>query len=392
MRIQADFSDNGMMNNIAINTIRKRGITTTVTGGLVLLLIAFLAGRYGHAQEAALVTTDQVIKQAFTQTVPIIGRLVTKRSGTVATRIDGSVSAVLVQVGDRVTRNQVVARIDTTTLQLRINLAEAQRTEARARLKTASAQLVLAGQEVERLSRLQNSAAISKAAYDDAGQQQNIAFARVREAEAAINSSSASVSLAELDLSYAEIRAPFDGTITDRLTEEGSYLQRGQAVVQLISDQELELEADVPYDRLDGLAAGTRVEMLLDNGSLHQAAVRAIIPEENPRTRTRRVRFTTDLGPEAGSLAVEQSVTVLIPAGTRRDIVTVHKDAVVRRGSDNIVYLVVDDVAVLRSINTGESAGIRIEVLDGLAPGDLTVIRGNERLQPNQKVITTHTE
>jgi len=246
MRIRVNFSDNGMMDNIVNDATRKRAIAAIVTGSIALLLAAFLSGRYGHGQEAALVTTDPVIKQVFTQTVPIIGRLVTKRSGTVATRIGGSVSAMLVQVGDRVTRDQVVARIDTVALQLRIKLAEAQRAEARARLKTASAQLVLAGQEVERLSGLQNSAAISKAAYDDAGQQQNIAFARVREAEAAISSSSASVSLAELDLSYAEIRVPFDGTITDRLTEEGSYLQRGQAVVQLISDQEPGVYVSLP--------------------------------------------------------------------------------------------------------------------------------------------------
>jgi len=89
---------------------------------------------------------------------------------------------------------------------------------------------------------------------------------------------------------------------------------------------------------------------------------------------------------------VEQSVTVLIPAGVKRDIMSVHKDAVVRRGPDNIVYLVVNDEAIRRTIVTGESVGIRIEVLDGLAPGDLTVIRGNERLQPNQKVIATPTQ
>ena len=80
---------------------------------------------------------------------------------------------------------------------------------------------------------------------------------------------------------------------------------------------------------------------------------------------------------------------MLIPAGAKRDIVSVHKDAIVQRGRDKIVFVVVDGVANPRTIRTGQASGARIEVLSGLAPGDLAVVRGNERLQPNQKVAAT---
>jgi len=80
---------------------------------------------------------------------------------------------------------------------------------------------------------------------------------------------------------------------------------------------------------------------------------------------------------------------VRVPAGARRDIVSVHKDAVVQRGRDTIVFVVEDDVAVIRNIRTGQSTGNRFEVLDGLSPGDQVVVRGNERLQPNQKVAVS---
>lgn len=353
------------------------------------MLLAVVWALGGHAQQRTLVTTDAVVEQSFTRTVPIIGRLTAKQSGAVAARIDGTVSAMRVRVGDRVVRDQVLATIDTASLELRMALAEARHTEAGARLKTAKAQLALAGQEVKRLSGLADSAAVSKAVYDDAGQRHNIALARVKEASAAIDSSAAEVGLAQLDLAYAEIKAPFDGAITARLIEVGSYLQRGQPVAHLVSDRQLELEADIPYDRLDGLTAGVEVEMRLDNGSSHRATARAVIPEEDPRTRTRRVRFTVDLGEDAGLLATEQSVTVLIPAGAKRDIVSVHKDAVVPRGAEKIVFVVTDGIATIRSIRTGQSSGTRFEVLDGLAPGDAVVVRGNERLQPNQKVTAS---
>ncbi len=350
----------------------------------VTILCALFAGA-APAQEA-LVSVDPVVRQEFTQTVPILGRLVARQAGTVASRVAGAVVEIDVQVGDRVTRGQQIALIDAEPLRLQKQLAENQRAEAETRIATAHAQLELASQEVKRLSTLQSSAAVSKAAIDDANQQQNIAFARVREAEAAVSSADAQIRLADLELGYARITAPFDGTVTEKLTEIGSYLQRGQAVVELVSDQSLELEADIPASRLAGLAPGGVVEISFEDGSKSNASVRAVVPEENPKTRTRRVRFTLSLDPAEMALAVEQSVTVHVPAGASREISSVHKDAVIRRGADSLVYVVEEGQAKLRPIQLGEPVGNRLEVLGGLAEGERVVVRGNERLMPDQPV------
>lgn len=355
---------------------------------------AAVAAAAAYAQPAALVGTDAVVVQTFTQTVPIIGKLVAKQSGPATTRIAGIVDAMRVRVGDRVARGQVLATLGPAALELRLALARARHAEEQAALKTANAQLQLAGQEVARLSGLADSAAVSRATIDDARQQRNIARARAEEAAAALESAAAEIRIAELDLSYAAIVAPFDGAVTETLTEVGSFLQRGAAVARLVSDRRLELEADIPAERLGGLitgaGGGARVEMRLDNGTLHRAVARAVVAEENPRTRTRRVRFAVEFGPGAGPLADGQSATVLVPAGARRDIVSVHKDAVVQRGRDAIVFVVEDGQAMVRPIRTGQSSGDRFEVLDGLAPGELVVVRGNERLQPNQKVAVAN--
>ncbi|MGB5706470.1 MAG: efflux RND transporter periplasmic adaptor subunit [Arenicellales bacterium] len=337
--------------------------------------------------EEALVSVDPVIKQDFTQTVPILGKLVAKQSGIVASRTAGAVEEILVQVGDQVTQGQLIAVIDAESHRLEKRLAEVQRTEAETRITTARAQLALASQEVKRLSTLESSAAVSKAALDDANQQQRIAFAKVREAEAAVNSSDASIRLVDLELRYANVTAPFEGTVTAKLTEVGSYLQRGQPVVQLVSDQRLELEADIPGNRLAGLTPGRQIDISLDDGSQYKAILRAIVPEENPKTRTRRVRFDLDLNPRILALAVQQSVTLHVPAGASREITSVHKDAIIRRGPDSVVYVVQDGVAKLRPVQTGEALGTRLEVLQGLNEGDKVVIRGNERLIPDQTVV-----
>ena len=103
-------------------------------------------------------------------------------------------------------------------------------------------------------------------------------------------------------------------------------------------------------------------------------------------TRTRQVRFTPDIEMTSRILAVNESVVLHLPRGPYREVVTVHKDAVITRQGQTFVYVAADGKADLRPIRTGEAVGGRFEIISGLAPGELTVIRGNERLRPGQDV------
>ena len=206
------------------------------------------------------------------------------------------------------------------------------------------------------------------------------------EAEASRAQARANLKLAEIDLRYAKIRAPFPGVVSMRHTEVGSYLNVGDPVLTLIDDQRLEIEADVPAERISGLDAGAAVSFRIDGSSLLRATVRAVIPEENPMTRTRAVRFTPDFGGRRARLATNQSVTLHLPVGTARTVVTVHKDAILNRADKTVVFVVAGEKAQMRPVRLGDAVGGRFEVLSGLDSGDLVVVRGNERLRPGQKV------
>ncbi|MDH3693638.1 MAG: efflux RND transporter periplasmic adaptor subunit [Gammaproteobacteria bacterium] len=360
------------------------GCKRIVVAALCLFLV--FHSSVSAQEEPALVGVDAVKTEPLIQTIPVIGRLVPRQAGTVAARINGPVQHVLVEAGDRVQKNDVIAQLDVETLTAERDVADAAVESANATMTTRKAELQLAQQEVKRLERLKDSAATTKAAYDDARQNASIARARISEAQAAITAARSQLKLTEIRLSNAQVRAPYTGVITQRLAESGSYVQSGQAIVRMLTDQELELEADVPFDRLSGLIEGARVNVGLDDQTQHSAVLRAIIPEENPLTRTRAVRFKVELGNTEKPLAAEQSATVFIPVGVPRNVVSVHKDAVIRGGEGNIVYLVKDDTAKMRPVQLGEALGSRIEVMGGLNPGDVVVVRGNERLRPDQPV------
>lgn len=329
---------------------------------------------------------DEVRSEPLNQTVPVVGRLVARQAGSVAARVSGPISEFQVEVGDRVVAGDIIALLDDTSMGAERDMAAADLVVAQAELATRQAEVALARQELRRLERLKQSAAFSQARYEDARQEVVIAEAGALEAEASVASARATLRLAEINVADTAVRAPYDGVITQRLSEAGAYASDGDALVQMIADQTLEVEADVPSNRLLGLTQGAAVEVLLDDGTLIGAIVRAVVPDENPLTRTRAVRFIPRFGEIGVPLANEQSVTVMVPIGAPRQIVSVHKDAIIKRPDGTIVFVVLDGQAQPRPISLGEAVGNRYEVLQGLNEGDKTVVRGNERLRPGTSV------
>lgn len=360
--------------------------------GVVLVTLALLAPTAAAQTQASVVRVDAVRSEPLAQTVPVLGRLVAQRAGTLAARIAGPVARVQVEVGSRVSAGEVIAELDAETLQAARAVAQAGLGEGQARLATREAEQVLAEQERRRLERLKD--ATSKSLFEDARQGVVIAAARVEEARAALVSARAALRVTEINLAYTLVRAPYDGVVTDRLIEVGSYVQAGQALARLVADRDLEIEADVPFERLGGMQPGARVDVALDDGTRHVAEVRAVIPTENPQTRTRRVRFVPRFGETRLALAVDQSATVYVPAGAPREVLSVHKDAINKRGDQDMVFVVVTEtvdaqelmLAKPRPVELGEPLGNRFEVLQGLAQGERVVVRGNERLRPNAPV------
>ena len=349
------------------------------------LWLGLSAGAGAQAPDVP-VHVDEVREVPLRQSVPVIGRLVANRVGDVAARINGPIESFRVEVGDRVEAGQVVAVLNATALKARRDLAAGQLSEAQAERKVMQAELALARQAFERLERLKASAAFNQARYDDSRQQVAIAQAELGQAEAALAEAKAELELAEINLYNADVRAPYAGIVTHRLSEAGAYVQVGAAVLRLVGDQRLEVEADVPVQNLAGLEPGVEVGLSLDDGTQHSAVVRAIVPSENPLTRTRMVRLVPNMRETRRALAHNQSATLHIPIGLERRVLSVHKDAVVIRQGRKLVFVVEDGTAQPRPLELGQAVGNRFEVRGGLAAGERAVVRGNERLLPGAKV------
>lgn len=341
---------------------------------------------------AASVLVEEVETRAIADTAPVIGQLVASTQADVASRRAGVTDEVLFEIGDRVQAGAPLVRLDTTLTEIERRTALADLAVASAGIQAAEARVTQTEQALARQKRLQGSTAFSKGIFEDLVQSVQESRGQLAEATAQVGAAEARMARIDYDLENAIIRAPFTGVVVERMAQPGQFVSLGQAIAKLLDIEGLEIEADIPVELVQGLAEGTEVAMKFSNGAVVAGArVRVMLPIETISTRTRPIRFSLDLSNlDPLYLAVGNSVTLQVPVSAQRDIVTVPKDALVQgRGGGWMVFVVAEEKAEPRPVTLGQTAGARMEVIDGLAPGEIVVVRGNERLRPGQAVNAT---
>ncbi|MDE0850783.1 efflux RND transporter periplasmic adaptor subunit [Yoonia sp.] len=355
-----------------------------------LLLLVVIGPQVAHAQgRPAAVGVQAVETSVLSETVPVFAGVVTARSGAVAGRIAGYVESVQVLAGDTVAQGDLLVELNRELLTIRVDQSQAQIAEAQAGTVTAKARLDRSQIVFDRIEALRSTSAFSQGRFDDG--QADLLEARSQLVEAQARETSAETRLAETQyqLERSQITAPFSGVILEVSTIPGAFIQAGTPVVRMLDTSAFEVRADVPARYVGSLMPGVEVAAQTEDGTVLTLSLRAVLPIEDPSTRTRAVLLTST-GNEGGSLvAVGQSLTVDIPIGAPREVLSVPKDALVQAPVGWTVYVVADDKAQPRNVTIGVALGNRYEVLDGLQPGDLVVVRGNERLRPGQDLLAT---
>ncbi len=347
--------------------------------------LAVMTPAFAIAQgRPASVQTDLVEMAEMTETVTVFGEIVAVRESDVATRVAGVVNGVPIQVGAVVNQGDVLARMDTSRLEIEVGSAEAQLAIASAGLEVAQVQADRAQIAFDRAENLVANASISTAQFDDRASDLASALGGLAEARARIAAAENAIELARYNLDNATIRAPFDGIVLDVTTQVGQFAASGSQVATLLDIGTMEVEANVPSRFVAALEPGRDVTGRNDAGRDLTMILRAVLPTEFSETRTRPVRFT--LKAIDPSFAIGQPVTLDVPIGAVRDVIVVPKDALVQARGGWTAFVNEDGKAAPRTVTIGAALGDTFEVVSGLAPGDEVVVRGNERLRPGQDI------
>lgn len=360
---------------------------------IFLFLAFFLTIEVAQGQgRAAAVIVEIVEERELSETVSVFAEVVTARDGSVANRVVGNVDKVHVLVGTQVEEGDLLVELNRELLEIVVAQSEAQLVEAKASVEAARTRVDQTASVFTRFESLRDSAAFSEARFDIVRSDMLEARSQLAGVEARVKISEANLAESQYRLNRSQIRAPFSGVVLEVNTIPGAYLQAGSPVVRLVDTNALEVQASVATRYIVGLTSGLTVAASTDTGADLPLQLRAILPLENPSTRTRSVRFTAVDSNALANLAVGQSITVQIPVGAARTMLSVPKDALVQARGGWTVFVAQDDKAQSRTVEIGIAIGDRYEVLSGLGAGDLVVVRGNERLRPDQDIAATPLE
>lgn len=358
----------------------------------VLVAIALLTPPAEAQGRAAAVGVQAVEPRQLAETVPVFAEVTTVRDGAVAARVAGNVDIVHVLAGTRVEKGDLLVELNRDLLEILVAQSEAQMAEAVAGISTARVRVDRTQTVLDRIVALRNSNAYSEGRFDDAQSDLLEAQSQLAEAIAREKSSEARLSETRYQLERSLITAPFSGVVIEVNTIPGAFIQAGSPVVRLLDTDAFEVTAGVPARYVPFLEEGQIMQGQTETGEVLDLELRAILPLEDTATRTRAVRFAAPGLGNLKNVAVGQSLTVRVPVGVAREVLSVPKDALVQARGGWTVFVAADGKAEPRPVTLGVALGDRYEVLSGLAAGDLVVVRGNERLRPGQDIAPNPVE
>ena len=193
------------------------------------------------------VEVDEVQMVAVNETAAIFGQLISLQAGTVAAAISAPVAQIYVSVGDTVEVDDLIASLDDQSLQLQRASVASRSDISNWAVKRAGTEVALKKQQEDRLALLRHSAATTEAQHEDAVLLLEAAEHALGEVEANRALVARELELADYNLSLTQIRAPYSGVIVEKFIEVGEYARTGDRVVRMVADQNLEIEAYIPY-------------------------------------------------------------------------------------------------------------------------------------------------
>ena len=345
------------------------------------------------------ITVATATRREIAQTIVVTGTLVARDEIMVGAQIDGlRLVSYLVDIGDRVERGQVLARLDRDmlTTQLAQNASQRARAEAaiaqvRAAIAEAEASRVDAEAALTRAETLKRTGNVTEELLQTRQTAMRVAEARLRAQNENLRVAESEKALAEaqgreieLRLARTEVRAPAAGVVSDRAARVGQTVGMvGEPLFRLVRDGEVELEAEVTETRLHAVAAGqtARIQVAGFPDPI-EGKVRLVAPTVDAATRLGKIKIALPADPDLRpGLFARGAVEV-----ARRDGVVVPQSAVLFGASGPRVQIVTDGVVAERSVETGLQDAAGVEIVRGVSEGESVVARAGGFLREGDRV------
>lgn len=327
---------------------------------------------------AALIADDRPIPRAKPVVVDIaqLRKMapVAQYSGEVVSQNDARLSSEIVarldwlaDIGTHLKQGDIVAKLDDVFLQQQLQ-------EERAIIASEQAKFTRYNKQVIRYQALIKKNNVAQDLLDQAISERDVSQNTILAAQAR---------LAQIQeyINRSSLRAPFDGVISERFAQAGEWVKDGTELVRLIDVEQPEIAVRVPQNIYPLVSLGEQLQILSRNATFN-AVVDTIVPISTTTARLFELRLIPEHAIPPGML-----VKVIIPTAQAREVISVHRDAlVIRRGSLTVFRINSQNIAEQVAVNVGVGDGDYIEIIGSIEADDAVVIRGGERLRAGETV------
>ncbi len=340
------------------------------------------------------VETQPVRKGEIRDVGVFTGSLTPKSQFVVASKVTGWLKELLVDIGDNVSRNQIVAVLDDEQFARQVEQAAAELQVAKANVESSTNDLDLAQREYERVTALREKQIASAAELDTASAAHSAAQAQLKVAQAQVEQKEAALKVAELQLSYTKVRAFWEGgdpnrVVGERFVDEGTLVSANQQIVSILENNLLVAVVFVIERDYPKMTIGQEATVTTDAypGKVFVGVIRRIAPLLKESSRQARVEVEIPNGEHL--LKPGMFVRTQVEFARHANATLVPIVAVVRRDGKEGVFVVggseapeVRFVPVTIGITSGEVA----EVVAPPISGEVVTL-GNHLLEDGSRVI-----
>ena len=304
------------------------------------------------------------------------GSLVAERTAQIRAEVPGAIVQVFHDPGAMVTKGTSLAKIDDRAIMDSY-------LSARSGMNAATNAAETAARELERAQKLLAAGAISESVFENARRADLTARSFLDDAQARL-------SQAEKQRDAANVLAPYDGVVADRMVNPGDIVAPGTPLFSLVDPSTMRLEAAVPAGELAMIRLGAKVTFTVTGypGRTFEGRISSINPQADPQTR--QVRLFVRI-PNAGQRLVAGLFAEGRVASEERTALTVPAAALDLRGLTPEVVRLKNGVVERVAVTTGarDEATERVEVLTGLAVGDTVLVGAALSISPGTKLTVS---
>jgi RND family efflux transporter MFP subunit len=357
------------------------------TAMMVFLTAALLASCRPQNKEAAAdvssgaapVKVFKVVRQKISEKLLYTGTIEAWQKVTVTPDVGGKIARINVNEGDRVSKGQVLAELDTRATVLQLEQAEAALDVSQARYNDAKVNL-------ERMERLIKEKAVSEQQYEQIKLGYDAAAAQLAQAQAAVN-------LAKHSLDVSIMEAPFSGIVASKNAEVGDVINPmmgsfspTSGVLTLVDFSRVKIRVDVSGSDIariqKGQTALLRVPML--PGREFQGRVSVVNLAADPLTK----KFGVEVAVDNPGLVLRPGTfgELILEVQTHENALVVPQKSILE---NKYLFIAQDGKAVKKSVTLGLQNSTLVEVTSGIAEGDLVIAEGNFGLEEGSPIQVT---